>query len=189
MEAHQFKERELQAHFKQLGLVLSAKARELRAALAPGLPYRLDKRLESLDLLVRDIEGGNISPEEAMNRLWTIEQTERRLAQEAEVYTGDFSEDAGEPVQVKYLRIGKQLLAFSSLDGSRLGILKPLAPPAVGYVWVREKELDHATRQALKQALATAEGKALPGFVGLPIWRTAFPSMVMATKEQKGSVK
>ena len=176
MEAHQLKDRELQARFKQLSQVISAKALELRAAMAPGLPYRLDKRLEALDLLVRDINGGNISPEEAMNRLWTIEQNERRLAQEAEVFSGDFAEDAGEPVQVKYLRVGKQLLAFSSLDGTRLGILKPAAAPATGYAWVREKDLDHAARQALKQAIATAEGKALPGFVGMPVWKSAFGS-------------
>ncbi len=174
MEGHQFKERELQSRFTQLSQTLSAKAQQLREAMAPGLPYRMDKRLEALDLLVRDIAGGNISPEEAMNRLWSIEQNERRLAQEAEVYSGDFSDDAGDPVQVKYLRVGKQLLAFSSLDGTKLGILKSAEVPAMGYAWVREKDMDHATRQALKQAIATAEGKALPGFVALPIWKTAF---------------
>lgn len=174
MEGHQFKERELQSRFTQLSQTLSAKAQQLREAMAPGLPYRMDKRLEALDLLVRDIAGGNISPEEGMNRLWSIEQNERRLAQEAEVYSGDFSEDAGDPVQVKYLRVGKQLLAFSSLDGTKLGILKSAEAPAMGYAWVREKDMDHATRQALKQAIATAEGKALPGFVALPIWKTAF---------------
>ena len=189
MEAHQFKEKELQSRFTQLSQTLSIKAQQLRDAMAPGLPYRLDKRLETVDLLIRDIAGGNISPEEAMNRLWAIEQNERRLAQEAEVYSGDFAEDAGDPIQVKYLRVGKQLLAFCSMDGSRLGILKAANPPAQGYAWVREKEMDHTSRQALKLAIATAEGKAIPGFVSLPIWKTAFPSVAIADPGMKGPVK
>lgn len=171
MDAHQIKEKELQAHFKQLAQVIGVKAKDLREAMAKGIPYRMDKRLEALDVLIRDIAGANISPEEGLNRLWTVEQNERRMAQDAEVYTGDFNEDGGEAVQVKYLRIGKQILAFSSLDGSRLGILKPTNK---GYIWYREKEMDHATRQALKLAISTAEGKAIPGFVPVPIWKVAF---------------
>ncbi|HKP95989.1 MAG TPA: DUF3450 family protein [Fibrobacteria bacterium] len=170
MEGHQLRDKELQARFKQLGQVLSGRARELRAALAGGLPYRMDKRLETLDLLIRDLEGGNVSPEEAMNRLWAFEQNERRLAQEAEVYSGDFGGDGGDPIQVKYLRVGKQALAFSSLDGAKLGVLRKDS----GYVWVREKEMDRETRQAVKLAIATAEGKSVPGFVPVPIWKSAF---------------
>ncbi len=179
MEGHQFRERELQARFRQLGIVLAAKAKELRPVLAAGLPYRLDKRLEGIDLLVRDLEGGSISPEEGMNRLWALEQSERRLAQEAEVYSGDFNEDAeghGDPIQVKYLRVGKQLLAFSSLDGSKLGMLRQspdsvAAPATARYAWFREQSMDRETRQAIKTAIATAEGKALPGFVPVPVWQ------------------
>jgi hypothetical protein len=171
LETHQYRDRELRSRFRQLGQALAARAKELRASLAKGLPYRLDKRLESLDLLVRDIEGGNISPEEALNRLWTMEQNERRLAQEAEVYSGDFAEDAGDPIQVKYLRVGKQMLAFSSMDGSKLGIMRR---DSAGYAWVREKDLDREARHALKQAIETAEGKSVPGFVPMPVWKQAF---------------
>jgi hypothetical protein len=197
MESHQYKDRELQSRFKQLGQVLAARAEELRLAMARGIPYRLDKRLEAVDLLVRDLEGGNVSPEEGMNRLWTIGQNERRLAQDAEVYSGDFvegetpsassesasapaSSDASgssDPIQVKYLRVGKQIMAFSSLDGSKLGVLRREArgPGAdSGYAWVREKDMDRAARQAVKAAIATAEGKSVPGFVPMPIYKSAF---------------
>ena len=182
MEAHQLQERELQARFKQMSQVLVGRAKGLRGAMAAGLPYRLDKRLEGLDLLVRDLEGGNISPEEGMNRLWAIHQTEKRLAQEAEVYSGDFTGDAGDPIQVKYLRVGKQMLAFSSLDGTRLGVLKPGTGNA--YAWVREKDLDHAARQAIKNAIATAEGKSVPGFVPLPVWPASFPTASLAESKE-----
>ena len=180
LEGHQYRERDLQARFKQLGNVLAERAKELRGAMARGIPFRLEKRLEALDLLIRDLNGGNISPEEGMNRLWSLEQNERRLAQEAEVYSGDFAGDAGQadPIQVKYLRVGKQLLAFSSLDGSKLGMLRKAPDSAQGgkpgYLWVRESEMDHDLRNAVKQAIATAEGKALPGFVPLPVWNNAF---------------
>lgn len=180
METHQYREKELKARFQALNAVLAARAKVLRKDMAKGLPYRLEKRLEALDLVVRDVESGNISPEEAMNRLWAIHQSERRLAQEAEVYSGDFvDEDGGDPVQVKYLRVGKQALAFSSLDGTRLGILRSAPGDSSGmpaYAWVREKDMDMAARQALKHAIATAEGKSVPGFVPLPIWKTSFAS-------------
>lgn len=194
METHQYRERELQARFTRLSQVLSARAIELRAALASGIPYRLDKRLESIDLLIRDLAGGNISPEEAMNRLWSFEQAERRLAQEAEVYSGDFSGDAGDPIQVQYLRIGKQLLAFSSLDGSKLGVMRQAAiddagsrDPVAGaskpaYEWVRESEMDREMRHAIKNAIATAQGKSIPGFVPLPVWKQAFRDKAVGTE-------
>lgn len=181
MEAHQLRERDLQARFRQLSLVLSNRTKELRAALAQGLPYRLDKRLESLDLLIRDLEGGNISPEEAMNRLWAFGQSERRLAQEAEVYSGDFTGDASagsDPIQVQYLRVGKQLLAFSSLDGTKLGVMRRTAPDSAtglaSYAWVREDEMDRDMRLAVKEAIATSQGKSVPGFVPLPVWKASF---------------
>lgn len=177
IDAHQLRGKELLTRFKQLNLEIAGDARKLRLVMALGIPYRMDKRLEALDVLIRDIEGESISPEEAMNRLWVVYQNERRIAQEAEVFSGDFTpQEGGEPLQVKYLRVGRQILAFSSVDGSKLGILKPEKPGH--YMWVREKDMDYATRQALKQAIATAEGKAIPGFVPVPVWKSVMNSEV-----------
>ncbi len=172
MESHQFKEKELQARFSQFNRVINAQALELRKVMSLGLPYQMDKRTSSLNLLSRDLQSENISPEEGMNRLWAVYQNERRIAQDAEVYSGDFNNEGGDPIQVKYLRIGRQILAFSSLDGMQLGILRN--PRAEQYVWMREREMDFATRQALKQAIATAEGKSVPGFAPFPIWKNTF---------------
>lgn len=172
MERHQWREKELAARFEALNAAVGREAATLRATLALGLPYRLDKRVDALDLLVRDIEGGGISPEESMNRLWAAYQNERRLAQEAEVYSGDFStEEGADPIQVKFLRVGRQFLAFSSLDETKLGIL---VPKGGGYAWIRETDLDYAARQAIKGAIATAEGKSVPGFVPVPVWKNSF---------------
>ncbi len=174
MEGHQLRTKELEARFRQLNLAIGGQAKLLRADLALGLPYQLEKREESLDLLVRDIAGGEISPEEAFNRLWVFYQNQSRMAQEAEVYSGDFNEEGGDPVQVKYLRVGRQCLAFTSLDGNKLGILKKTGPGQ--YQWVRENDLDYSARQAIKEAIATAEGQRVPGFVPLPLWRESFAS-------------
>lgn len=172
MESHQYKDRELKARFRSLAAAVAAEARELRALIPLGLPYQIDKRTEQLDLLVRDVDGGNVSPEEAFNRLWVFYQNQARMAQEAEVYTGDFAADAGDPIQVKYLRVGRQLLAFTSLDGGKLGIMR--RGPEGKYDWVREGGMDYAARHALKEAIATAEGKSVPGFKTVPVWRAAF---------------
>lgn len=179
MEAHQYREKELKARFLALNEVLAAQAKILKSHLAGGLPYRLDKRMEIPGLLARDIEGGNISPEEGMNRLWAFHQSERRMAQEAEVFSGDLIQDgSADAIQVKYLRIGKQFLAYTSLDGTRVGILKPGRGPegSATYEWVREDRMDHAMKQAVKAAIATAEGTSVPGFVPLPVWNLSFAS-------------
>jgi hypothetical protein len=174
MEAHQGREKEFALRFAALSRAVGVEALRLRTAMAPGIPYRLDKRLETVDLLARDIESENISPEEALNRLWAVYQNEHRLAQEAEVYSGEFDlENGSDPIQVKYLRLGRQVLAFSSLDGTKLGILVPVKGR---YEWKRESALDFGSRQALKQAIATAEGKSVPGFVAVPVWKIAFVS-------------
>lgn len=182
MEAHQWREKDLAARFATLSLAVGREAATLRSAMALGLPYRLDKRLDALDLLARDIEGNSISPEEAMNRLWVVYQNERRMAQEAEVYSGDFSaEEGADPIQVKFLRVGRQFLAFSSLDETKLGIL---VAKGNGYAWMREKDLDYSARQAIKQAIATAEGKSVPGFVPIPVWKSTFAARTEKTTPQ-----
>jgi hypothetical protein len=187
MESHQGREKELALRFAGLTRAVGVEATRLHKAMAPGLPYRLDKRLETVDLLARDVESENISPEEALNRLWAVYQNERRLAQESELYSGEFDLGNGaDPIQVKYLRLGRQVLAFSSLDGAKLGIL---VPKAGRYVWKRENDMDFASRQALKQAIATAEGKSVPGFVAVPIWKMAFAPALNTALTNNGGAK
>ena len=190
MEAHQGRDKELTLRFAALTRAVGVEATRLKTAMAPGLPYRMDKRLETLDLLARDVESENISPEEALNRLWAVYQNERRLAQESELYSGEFDLGNGaDPIQVKYLRLGRQVLAFSSLDGAKLGILVPMSQNSITrYVWKREGDMDFASRQALKQAIATAEGKSVPGFVPVPVWKMAFTTTPV-TASTAGAMK
>jgi Protein of unknown function (DUF3450) len=176
LESLGLKEKEMQAHFQALNQVVAKESQVLMDSMAFEIPYRLEKRRETLALLNRDIEAGQISSEEALNRIWTFIQNERRLAQEAEVYSGDLLLDGTpDPIQVKYLRLGKQILAYASLDGTRLGVLKGIPSDSlkVAYEWMREDKMDHQTRKAIKDALATAEGISVPGFVPIPIWRAA----------------
>lgn len=177
MESHQYREKELKARFLSLNSVLAAQAKILKEDLAKGMPYQMDKRSGTPALLIRDVESGNISPEEGMNRLWAFHQNERRLAQESEVFSGDLAQGGGDPIQVKYLRIGKQAMAYTSLDGTKLGILKAI-PGEAGpeYAWVTEQDMDHETKQAVKTAIATKEGTSVPGFVPLPLWNSSFAS-------------
>lgn len=170
MDGLKAKQAEYEARFRNLLSVVEGETREARQAMNGTLPYRKEKRLEQLDLLAADIRKENIGAEEAFNRLLTnFYQMEARLASEAEVYSGDFEEPGrnADPIQVKYMRVGKQVLAFMSMDGHKLGLLRRDASGA--YAWVREKDLDLATRQALKKAIATAEEKSVPGFVNLPL--------------------
>jgi hypothetical protein len=64
---------------------------------------------------------------------------------------------------------------YASGNGEYVGILNKT--PEGDYVWVNQENLEYDKRQALRDAIAVAEGKALPGFVIIPVWRETFEGM------------
>ena len=158
--------------FKVLEGSVLEQAEEFAKYIIATIPHTKTKRVEAVQLVVRDLRQGKISPEEGYSRLFAAYAKEHRLASEAELFSGEVSLQSGEKIAVKYIRVGKQLLAYSSPTGANVGILRK--KNNTEWVWVREDELDFDSRQAIRNAVAVAEGKAVPGFVELPFWLSDF---------------
>lgn len=139
-----------------------------------GFPFELEKRQETAKLLVSDIRQDKSEPEAAFLRLDNAYNYEHRLAQDASVKAKPIKV-ASREVEAKYARIGKQVLLYASGNGEYVGILNKT--PEGDYVWVNQENLEYDKRQALRDAIAVAEGKALPGFVIIPVWRETFEGM------------
>lgn len=160
----------LNSQIRFLRGVILEQAREFESLIQKGFPYRIEKRLETARLLIDDLAKERISPEEGFNRLWVLYTTEHNLASDAEIYSGTV-QIANQTVAVKYMRVGKQILAYTTPTGDKLGIL--VAQKDGQYDWLREDRMDYRTRTSLRDAMAVAEGKAVPGFVEFPFWGSA----------------
>jgi len=168
-------ENEFDSYVREL-LALST---ALEDRLNSSFPYRKDKRIESVALLSSDLRQQKISPEEGFVRLWSLYQQEQTMAAEAEVFSGDIKTAEGQDVSVKYVRVGKQLMAYADAPGTHLGWLKKNGDE---WVWMDEKAMEYEMRQAIRDMVAVAEGKAPPGFVSVPLWLTGFGDLAEATE-------
>jgi hypothetical protein len=155
-------------HLKVLGGKILEHTLSLSEALKASIPFQLDKRLEAVNLLALDLRQNTATPEEAFGRLLASFQKEIRMSQDAELFTGDISLQSGEKMAVKYIRAGKHIYAYSSGTGAQVGIMRKTMDR--GWVWVKEDQMDFETRNAVRNAVAIAEGKAVPGFAVLPFW-------------------
>ncbi len=168
-------ESEYEVRFSRLMDIMLGRAEELKGLMAASLPYRTERREKSINLLIRDIKSQSISPEEAFNRLWVLYENEHQLASESEVYEAAPPFD-GNAKPVTYLRLGKQLMYYASRDGRQLGYL--IKNEAGEYAWVTEEKMNLAERDAVRDAIATAEGGLPPEFRPVPI-----PAYMLKTQE------
>ena len=108
--------------------------------------------------------GAEAAFDEALRALDTSERAAASVT--VELVDG---EHQGRPLAVKLLRVGP-LAWWSELDGKRGGMVHQRAAAVVGGkpVAVLEDAGDDEARQAIRQAIAIHEGRALPVVVSLP---------------------
>jgi hypothetical protein len=166
LESLKGSKRAYDADFKRMGRELLELTVQLEEKIHGDFPHEKSKRIESVALLASDLRQEKISPEEGFSRLWSLYQKEISMASEAEVFGGEITDATGREVSVKYLRVGKQMMAYADPSGSHLGWLKK-SPE--GWEWLDEKSMDYDMRQSVRNMIAVAEGKATPGFVSAPL--------------------
>lgn len=152
--------------------VILDEVRQYLAEVEKGFPYRQEKRTESTQLLIDDLVKERVSPEEGFNRLWVLYIAEHAAAAEAEIYSGHIDPGTGNSTAVKFLRVGKQVLAYMTPTGDHMGYLYKTKDGKWDYM--RESSMDFDTRTLVRNAMAVAEGKAVPGFVSFPFLLNSF---------------
>lgn len=118
-------------------------------------PYNREERSLNVKRLVADTEFENIIEEELFNRYNNFLNKELLLGLESEVYVKD---------NVKYLRIGWMLLAYSNERGEDTGIIT-----LKNDKWTWNRDLNFEMRKAVRDSIKMVEGKKAPDIILYPV--------------------
>ncbi len=88
----------------------------VRTSITEALPYRTQERLDAVEALRVEVEGGNMDPRRALGRVWQLVEDEQRLAREnvldRQVIPVDGKEELAEVG-----RLGRVAMFFRTGDG------------------------------------------------------------------------
>ena len=160
-----------ETRLKNLNKTLLSSIIWLEQNVKTSIPYGKDKRVEQIQLLVSDVRKQKIETEEAFNRLWNILRKEINMGGDAEVYQGLMKVPGGKDTEVKYMRLGKQILLYANAAGNHLGVMSE--KKSGEWEWVHTEELDFRQRSAIRKAVGVAQGKEIPGFTLVPFWKSS----------------
>lgn len=129
----------------------------LKQLIQADMPFRLRQRLDRADRLLEMLDRSDVTTSEKYRRILEAYQDEIEFGRTTEGYRGELP--TGQ--QVDFLRIGRTLLFYQSLDGRLTGWWNP---------HTREFEpLRDAYRLAVSDGLAIARNQVAPDLVRLPV--------------------
>ncbi len=140
-----------------------------REEISKGIPYNREGRSTGITRLLSDIDIESISTEEILNRFNILISKELNLGLDSEVYVKD---------NMKYLRIGWMLMAYSDEEGKDAGLLT-----IKNGKWEWENNLNFPMRKAIRNSIKMVEGKKAPDLTLFPV------SMSTISKDVKGVEK
>ena len=132
-------------------------AETLAEMIEADMPFRLQRRLERAEGLVELLDRSDVTTSEKYRRLLEAYQDEIEFGRTSEGYRGQLP--TGQ--QVDFLRVGRTLLFYQSLDGRVTGWWNPNT---------REFEtLPDRYRLAVSDGLDIAQNRVAPDLVRLPV--------------------
>ncbi len=121
------------------------------------LPFRLDERTRRADSIVNMLDDANITTSEKYRLILEAYQAEIEYGRTTEAYQAALPDGQ----QVEFLRIGRTLLYYQSLDGSMTGW------------WNHDSRqfeaLSARYRQSVSDGLAIARNQVAPDLIRLPV--------------------
>ncbi len=126
-----------------------------KKSIKAGFPYNQEERTTNISRLITDTEFASIAPEEIFNRYYNFLNRELLIGLDSEVYAKE---------NIKYLRIGWIILAYSDDQGKEVGILTKKNGKLE---W--KTDLDFAMRKAIRDSMKMVEGKKAPDLMDFPI--------------------
>jgi septal ring factor EnvC (AmiA/AmiB activator) len=99
----------------QLASVVRDSAEELRAPITKGIPFRQEERMKALDELVSAMERNELSPSQALARLWGFAEDELRLGKEVGLHRQVIQRD-GESLLVEVAHLGLVAVYYRTPD-------------------------------------------------------------------------
>lgn len=121
------------------------------------IPFRLDERMGRAEMLIDALDRADVTTSEKYRRILEAYLSEIELGRTTEGYGGQLPSGQA----VNFLRVGRTLLFYQSLDGTETGWFNPNR---------REFEpLDDAYRLPVSDGLAIAQNQVAPNLVRLPV--------------------
>ncbi len=124
------------------------------------VPFLEDERRQRIDHLRELMGRADVTVSEKYRRLLEAYQIENEYGRTIEAYRGEVDVD-GAPREVDFLRIGRVVLLYATLDGKR------------GGVWNADEnrwdKLEDRYRNSLRQGLRIARKQAAPDLLTLPV--------------------
>lgn len=121
------------------------------------VPFRLDQRLNRAENLVEALDFADVTASEKYRRILEAYQDEIELGRTTEGYRGQLTNGQ----TVDFLRIGRTLLFYQSLDGTETGWWNPNSR--------QFEQLGDGYRLAVSDGLAIAQNQVAPDLVRLPV--------------------
>ncbi len=127
---------------------------------ALDVPFLEDERRQRVDQLHELMGRADVTVAEKYRRLLEAYQIENEYGRTIEAYRGEVAVD-GAAREVDFLRIGRVVLLYATLDGKRGGIWN-----AAENRW---DDLEDRYRNSLRQGLRIARKQAAPDLLTLPV--------------------
>lgn len=121
------------------------------------VPFRVEERLARADALIDALDRADVTTSEKFRRILEAYQSEIELGRTTEGYRGQLPDGQ----RVDFLRIGRTLLFYQSIDGSVTGWWNPNSRSF--------EQLDDRYRLAVSDGLAIAQNQVAPDLVRLPV--------------------
>lgn len=132
-------------------------AERLGQLVRADLPFRLDERLSRADEMVDLLDRSDITNSEKYRIILEAYQAEMEYGRTMEAYRGALPDGQ----QVEFLRIGRTLLFWQSLDGQTTGWWNPNT---------REfEQLDDRYRLSVSDGISIARNQVAPDLIRLPV--------------------
>lgn len=121
------------------------------------VPFRVDERMERAQSLIDALDRADVTTSEKFRRILEAYQSEIELGRTTEGYRGQLPDGQ----RVDFLRIGRTLLFYQSLDETETGWWNPNTRSF--------EQLDDRYRLPVSDGLAIAQNQVAPDLVRLPV--------------------
>lgn len=132
-------------------------AETLPRLIQADVPFRLDQRLSRAENLIDALDFSDVTTSEKFRRILEAYQDEIELGRTTESYRSALPDGQ----QVDFLRVGRTLLFYQSLDGDITGWYNPNTR--------QFEQLDDTYRLPVSDGLAIAQNQVAPDLVRLPV--------------------
>lgn len=121
------------------------------------VPFRVEERTERAESLINALDRADVTTSEKFRRILEAYQSEIELGRTTEGYRGQLPDGQ----RVDFLRIGRTLLFYQSLDGTETGWWNPNSRTF--------EQLGDRYRIPVSDGLAIAQNQVAPDLVRLPV--------------------